>query len=336
VADALIRKQLAPGVIDLCVGEAHVVRTALLHAYDERSYNVAPGLRGCDYQQPNGYAPLVELLEKRYGKRVVITCGAKQGLSACFYAMQMRGCQGVSQRAPYWSQMPAAIRLAGLTAFSSSVRPAYLCAYLLVSPNNPDGWCASLDEVKQLEEECRYYNVPLVHDAAYHTPVYVDADLPLSLALTSVHSVSKAYGLSGLRVGWVVTDDDFTYDRVCEYCETTTVGVSLPAQVMTYQLLEAEQASLVRWARFVREARKSLAYAKHLMTEVNQEVLVTAGCESVPGMFGWYAMGPKFDAEKARIHVAPGSAFGDSLRVRLNLAVDPEVLQEAVRRLNQL
>jgi aspartate/methionine/tyrosine aminotransferase len=334
VADALIRKTLPPGTLDLCVGEAHVVRNALLASYDERAFNVAPATAGCDYQQPNGYAPLVKLLEERYNKRVVITCGAKQGLSAVFYAMYTKGMRGVSMRSPYWSQMPAAIRLAGLSSYSSSVRPTYLHGHLLVSPNNPDGWCAAPDDVKQLAEECAFYRVPLVHDAAYHTPVYVDDPMPL--ASTSVHSVSKAYGLSGLRVGWVVTDDDFTYDRVCEYCEATTVGCSLPAQAMTYQLLKVEDRSAIRHGRFVAQARAALVAAKRLMAEVNQEVLVTAGCESVAGMFGWYRIGPKFDAEKARIHVAPGSAFGDSLQVRLNLAVDPAVLQEAVSRLNQL
>lgn len=332
---------LPPGTLDLAVGEAHVVRRALLESHDRDLFNACGVIDNCDYQQPHGFAPLVEELERRHNKRVVVTNGAKQGLSACFFAMKCMGMNTLNMRSPFWSQMPAAINLAGLIGFTTySDQPMIAGAgQLLVSPNNPDGFSVPPDKVTKLRDECTERKLPFVHDAAYYTPVYVPGDTEVSLpdlASTSIHSVAKSYGLSGLRVGWLATDDDVIYRHVCEYIEATTVGVSLPAQLLVYHLLVNEaQYPLVR-ADFINRARAALLAAKELVSTINPEVLDTTGCVGSVGMFGWFKMGPKFDADKAQIHVAPGIAFGDKTRVRLNLAVDYHVLQQAVERLNAL
>ena len=336
--DPLIRRVLPPGTIDLAVGEAHVVREALLNNFDPEIFHAYGGMAQCDYQPPHGYQPLVDLLERRTGKRIIITAGAKQGLSAVFHAVKQMGMLGVTMRKPWWSQMPAAIKMSGLDSFKTWDEPASLMAHLLVSPNNPDGHVInSLSEIERLQAACIDKRVPLIHDAAYYTPVYMSAlDLALpDLAPTSIHSVSKAYGLSGLRVGWIATSDDALYDHVCQYIEATTVGTALPSQVLLHHILcEQERTPNAYW-KFVNQARKSLRDAKHLMLEVPQDILETVGCENVIGMFGWYVKGPRFDAVKSRIHVAPGEAFGDPSRVRINLAVPNKVIAEVVQRLKQ-
>jgi bifunctional pyridoxal-dependent enzyme with beta-cystathionase and maltose regulon repressor activities len=50
-------------------------------------------------------------------------------------------------------------------------------------------------------------------------------------------------------------------------------------------------------------------------------------------MFGWFKPGPNFAPDKARIHIAPGFAFGDPDRVRINLAIDYTSLERVVRNL---
>jgi aspartate/methionine/tyrosine aminotransferase len=327
---------MPPGWIDLAVGEAHIVRQALVDTYPSWIFDCHQSNVECDYQPPNGYPPLVKLLERRYepyGARVVITAGAKQALAATFYAAKLKGMTHVAMRAPYWSQMPAGIRLAGLQPWFSD-EPVEHSAYLLVSPNNPDGAVIDKEEALRMQARCKALGVPFVHDAAYHTPTY-GCRGPL-LAGTSVHSVSKSHGLSGLRIGYLVTDDPETYQAACEYVEAATVGVSLLSQRLLERLFAFEEQDPPAYASFVHRSEEALRRAKEIVSELKPEVLDASNAATSTGMFGWFKAGPRFNADAAQVHVAPGYAFGDPSRVRLNLAVDPQVLREAVKRLNAL
>jgi aspartate/methionine/tyrosine aminotransferase len=337
--DPLIRKTLAPDVIDLCVGEAHLIRKALVETFPLELFTLRDVDVHCDYQQPEGYPPLVELLEARHGAPVVITSGAKQGLAACFYAAKCMGVTGVTMRAPYWSQMPAAVEIMGLTPVFDD-EPERGCAHLLVSPNNPDGYITSPEHARLMRSRCAAFGVPLIHDAAYHTPTYtndaVRTDPLPELSDTSVWSAAKMYGLSGLRVGWVACKDPAFKQHVCEYVEATTVGVSLLSQKVIHHIITYDARASQARERFHQRARNLLANARATVAGIDPGVLDTSGVTQSNGMFGWFKVGPKFDADRARIHVAPGVAFGYPDRVRLNIAVEPELLREAVKRLNAL
>jgi aspartate/methionine/tyrosine aminotransferase len=330
--DPLVRKHLPPGWIDLAVGEAHVVRHAMQVAYGPSLFNLEGVADGCDYQAPEGYMPLVQALEERYGDHVVITSGAKQGLLAVFYALRKLGQTHLAMRSPYWSQMPEAIRLGGLGLHLSN-EPTWGTSYLVVSPNNPDGHITSVDEAHELQKKCDKLKTFLVHDAAYHTPVYVDDDR--SLAGTTVYSASKMYGLSGLRVGWVVTDDERIAKLASDYVEASTVGVSLLSQQILYNIVEHERLHPSEADTFHIMARELLNKNKRLVQTLSPEVLDTSDMPE-HGIFGWFKPGPKFNPELAQVRIPPGSAFGDSTRARINLAIDNSLLSLAVERLNKL
>lgn len=331
VSDPLIRKKLPPGWIDLCVGEAFVVRRALQDTYPSSLFNLEDVADGCDYQSPEGHEQLVALLEGRYGKHVVVTCGAKQGLLAVFYALKRLGQPYIDMRTPYWSQMPDAIRLGGLGMCLGNM-PTGGSSYMIVSPNNPDGHVTTGDEAIEIRKKCDRLGTFLVHDAAYHTPVYVNGPTP-KLTPTTIYSASKMYGLSGLRVGWVVTDDEHIKQHVMDYVETSTVGASLLSQRILTNIIKHEVLHPASEETFHWSARQLLDDNKRLVRALSPDVLDTS---IVPehGMFGWFKVGPKFDPEAAMVSIPPGSAFGDSTRVRINLAVEPALLRLAVERLN--
>jgi len=330
VQDPLVRKQLPKGWIDLAVGEARVVREALVNIYPPGIFQ-RNDLKDCDYQPPSGYPPLVKYLEEKHGRRVVITNGAKQALTAIFYAVKQMGLSSVAMRSPFWSQMPQAIHLVGLESVVSDA-PREGSAYLLVAPNNPDGYMPSAEWLNDARLKCKELGVPLIHDAAYYTETYVDGDLT-DLSDITIHSAAKTFGLSGLRVGYIATSNDAVYEKACEYVEASSVGVSLLSQRFFYDLLQVQDTNPNLHFYFKAGARAALARAKKLMTTIPPDVLDTAGCESVPGMFGWFKTGPKFDPDKAKVHVAPGYAFGDPSRVRINLAIDYALLEQFARHL---
>lgn len=342
--DPLIRKKLPEGWIDLCIGEARTTRRALAEVIGStRSRRVfdddlitAEEL-DCDYQAPTGYEPLVEVLKQRHGQfgaQVIVTAGAKQGLAAVFYALKKLGTHAISMRTPFWSQMPQAIKLSGLGLVLGN-RPTWGTGYLIVSPNNPDGYLTRQLESLDLIDQCERLGTKLVHDAAYYTPTYLDGCLP-PLAPTSIYSASKAYGLSGLRVGHIVTYDPDIAHYVQEYVEAATVGVSLPAQKLMHRIIEHELTNPAVSEEFHRKARSYLDKNKQIISQVHPDVLDTSSATTTAGMFGWFPVGPKFNAEKAMLVVPPGEAFGDGTRVRLNLAVDSKEMLLAVERLNAL
>ncbi len=329
--DPLIRVSLPPGWIDLAVGEAHVVRQALQSTYPISTEGL---LENCDYQAPTGFPPLVSLLTKKYKSPVIVTAGAKQGLSAVFHTIKKMGVKGVAMRCPYWSQMVPALQEAELpwvTSFDHTI-PGY--AYLYVGPNNPDGHLLSPEEVGNLAARCRSMKVPFIHDAAYYTEAYTDVSHRVKADFT-IYSASKMYGLSGLRAGYVVCPNEEHLRHLCEYVETTTVGVSLLSQRVLYQIMKYEAQHPSAHKEFALLAVASLERAKNLMAECHPDIFIGADQRAV-GMFGWYRKGKKFNPVRAKVHVVDGAPFGMKDYVRLNLAVDYKVLYQAVRRLHRV
>jgi aspartate/methionine/tyrosine aminotransferase len=77
-------------------------------------------------------------------------------------------------------------------------------------PHNPTGVCLNADELKQLVQLAVDAGVYLLVDETYRDMVFGE-QLPLAATLStrviSVSSLSKTYGLPGLRVGWIVCRD---------------------------------------------------------------------------------------------------------------------------------
>lgn len=336
--DPLVRRDLPDGYIDLAIGEARVVREALFsYASSKAIFEFGQG-DPCtwEYQHPRGYAPLVRLLEDRHQVPIVVTCGAKQGLSAVFYALRKRGVTNVGLEVPFWSQLPSAIRLSGLDVVTGRAFDPKYGSFLHVAPNNPDGHLMTLEENRKLYETYRDRKVPFVHDAAYYSDIYVPESYELgAFGDVRIFSVSKMYGLSGLRLGYVACDDTSFYSDIMEYVETTTVGASAPAQQLFSEILETERENPSFRASFKSNVKACLTQAREIMRHVHPDVLVIPKNEQL-GMFGWYEKGPKFDPVTAKVVVADGAAFGDLTKVRLNLAVKEETLKTAIQRLHNV
>ena len=81
------------------------------------------------------------------------------------------------------------------------------------SPNNPTGWTISRDEQRILFEHCRRHGIWILADDVYERLIYRDglraAPSFLTLAeegdrVIGVNSFSKAWRMTGWRVGWMV------------------------------------------------------------------------------------------------------------------------------------
>ena len=330
----LAKPNLPEGWLDCSVGEPHVVREILRKYFKLDSIGQEHPDHYWEYPNPKGFEPLIQILEEKHGYPTIITNGAKQGIGACLYALKKMGKQTVGMMEPYWALIPPLVEMHGLTSAIGS-HPFNVDAFLALAPNNPDGAFSYLD---CLEDSCKSKskNIPLIHDAAYYTHVYLPRETELKVyGDAQIFSISKMFGLSGLRIGYVVCKNPLFYKYIQEYMEAMTVGVSIASQVFLTDLLTQMDKHPLALEKFEKEAAAALRAAKEAMLQVDPEVLIISPRSvDVAGMFGWYAKGPKFSQERAKINFIDGSLFGGQGMIRMNLCWNEDQMQEIVSRLN--
>lgn len=338
----LAKPVLGEGWIDLSVGEAHVVRQALLTYCPLRHLEIESS-KIFEYQDPNGYKPLVDFLEDKYNAPVVITNGAKQALGASFYALKQLGYHSLGMRLPYWALIPPLVKAHGLEPVFNNTGKSFnydgevnYDSWLELAPNNPDGLTLSYSVLKIMEDLFVADHIPFIHDAAYYTHSYLPRSYELGpVGDVQLFSISKMFGLSGIRLGYAVCYDKDYYKYLCEYQEMMTVGVSTLSQKLLLDILETFKQYPILQENFEIAASQALYDAKLRLKKVNPDVLeVSENLETIPGMFAWVKLKNKEALAAAKINAIDGAAFGTPGFIRLNLAVGKEVIEEVVNRLN--
>ncbi len=336
------KPELPGGWQDASVGEPYIIRDALLNTFDMDSFKIPVEEGFWNYPTPGGYTPLVKLLEDKYQAPVVVTCGAKQGLAASMYAVSKLGYNKLALKKPYWCLIPPLADLNRLELQYAEVNETKL-PYLLVSPNNPNGAIPTQEQVSGIYEEISdghwYNHRPIIHDAAYNSPVYLPPDFrfPQKFGDVQIYSSSKMLGLSSLRAGFCVCHTSKYYDLIKSYVDHMTVGVSLLSQRLLYEILFAMQNSPEQTKKFETTSYNALRQSKLLMKEVSPEVLeVPYDFENSPGMFGFFKVGPKADFVKSKLNISDGKLYGMPGYIRMNLAFDSDKIKEIVNRLNSV
>ena len=141
----------------------------------------------------------------------------------------------------------------------ADLRRALRPATRLVSvnfPNNPTGAVADPDTWRELAALCAERGITLFSDEVYrgleqppHAPLPQAADL-LPGAL-SLNVMSKAYGLPGLRIGWIACRDHAVLARMERAKDYTTICNSAPSEVLALIALRARDRVLARTRQIV-------------------------------------------------------------------------------------
>jgi aspartate aminotransferase len=216
---------------------------------------------------------------------------------------------------------------------------------LLTSPSNPLGWVARVDEQRRLLEFCRERGLWLVADEVYERIYYagdeIGAAAPSILrscdredAVHVVQSFSKAYCMTGWRVGWLVTRADVG-PKLGQLNEFYVSHAATFAQVAAQTALEDGEDVLRRMVGELKAKRDFCTGSLRALPGV-----------TVPDPDGAFYLFPKVEGltdsaafcrrllAEERVGLAPGSAFGAGGEgsVRICYAAERSVLEPALER----
>ena len=307
------------------------------------------------FSESNPY--IVAALSKRYGlapHSILCTTGATGAISLLYRTFLNRGdhvlvetpgfdifsdfalSQGAdvdvfSRPAPDFSIDPAAV------ARKIKPRTRFI---VLSSLHNPSGAFVPDDTLAQLADLAAARGVMVIVDEVYRDyangAAIGNVGAKLRRNIISVSSLTKIYGLSTLRCGWIAASPDIL-DAVNIVSDKFEFNVSKLAHAVAAEVLENS-------AVFDRYAGDILMAARPVMTDALSAMcedgllagsMPTYGCICFPKVVGvddtrrlsqWLIA-------KHRLYVVPGEYFGAPGHFRLGFAVEPERLSLGLEKL---
>ncbi len=125
-------------------------------------------------------------------------------------------------------------------------------------PNNPTGAVMPADDYAELIELCRNHGLYLFSDEVYRLLELDDAKrLPQAADVyekgLSLNVMSKAYGLPGLRIGWIAAQDRNLLEKILGYKHYLSICNSAPSERLAVVALGVREKILDRNRALLRQ-----------------------------------------------------------------------------------
>lgn len=299
---------------------------------------------------------------------VMVSNGGKQVIFNAFMATLNAGDEVVIP-APYWVSYPLIARMFGAApvfvpcheenafhlraeALAEKLTPRTRWV-VLNFPNNPTGAVCSAEELKLIAQVLQDYpHVWILSDEIYeylvsegmHSPSIAAIAPALKERTLTVNGVSKAYAMTGWRIGFAGGPADLIATMRCAQGNATS-GVCSIAQAAAAAALDGPKEIVQHMASVYTRRRQMVVQALHAIPELT--------CALPEGAFYAYpgvaqCLGRTTPAgrvlktdhdvamallEEAFVATVPGCAFGFSPYLRLSCATSEEALQEACQRI---
>jgi aspartate aminotransferase len=322
------------------------------------------------YAPAAGLAELRAAVAERYRQdwgtsfapeQVTVTVGAKQALAQLYTAILDRGGEVVVPT-PHWPTFAEAARIAGgrpvllpltgkngyrLTAraVSRAIGPRTR-AVLVNSPNNPTGAVVESEELVRIARLARRRGIFMILDDTYAHLIFRKEAAPALDAVAAAAgdrlavagTMSKAYCMTGWRVGWVIGSR-----AVAAAC----------AALNSHSIQSPATFAQIAAARALRGSQKAV---RDLAAEYRRRMIaVQPRVDALPGVVcpeseGGFYLFPNVESrlskelpdtvalslrllEEQGVAVVPGEGFGAPGHFRLSLATSVEDLREGTRRI---
>jgi len=289
--------------------------------------------------------------------QVIVSCGAKHSLANVFFALCNPGDEVVIP-APFWLSYPEMVRIAGgvpvfvtgTEAHGLKITPAQLeaaitprtVAFILNSPSNPTGIVYNEGELRALAEVCVKHGVYIVADEIYERMVY-DGTQHVSVGSLSpeifqrtitVNGLSKAYSMTGWRVGYTAGPSDVINAMCTVQSHTASPSTTFVQHGAVTALKTCESAVVEMVEAFARRRERMF----EMLTAIK-------GVTCIKPMGAFY-MFPNISAfgldsktfcerliDSQHVAAVPGVSFGADANIRMSYACSMKEIEEGVTRL---
>ncbi|OGO59641.1 MAG: aromatic amino acid aminotransferase [Chloroflexi bacterium RBG_19FT_COMBO_47_15] len=353
------------GVISLGIGEPdfvtpwHICEAAIYSL--EKGYTMYTSNKGT----PELRAELAKHLESRFGltynpdDEILITVGVSEGLDLAMRAILNPGDE-VIMPDPCYVAYPASVSLAGGTPVqvptteennfeitADDIEPRITQrtkAILLGYPCNPTGAVLSKEELTQIAELAKRYNLLVISDEVYDRLVYgiehtCLASLPGMRERTILlNGFSKAYAMTGWRIGYAASNKEIV-GAMTKIHQYTMLCASTMGQIAAIEALKADDSEVDAMVRDYDRRRR-------VMVKGFRDIGLS--CFEPKGAFYAFpsikitGMTSEEFAEKLlieeKVAVVPGSAFGQCGEgyIRCCYATSLPEIEEALKRMGRL
>ncbi len=212
-------------------------------------------------------------------------------------------------------------------------------------PHNPTGFHIEVGTQKKILDWAREHKIVLFSDEMYRYAEYRSEDRLPSIADVydrgvTLGGLSKAFGLPGLRIGWLATKDRAMLNRFKEFKDYTTICSSAPSEILAVIGLRARDRILDRTAAIV---QKNLDIADRFFSKHHQRfewIRPMASPVAFPRLKGTDSIERFCDKlrEQKSALLVPGPVFGvpgNHFRIGLGKKNFEEGLEELERFLKE-
>ena len=315
--------------------------------------------QGYHYSESRGMLELRELISRYYKKQydaiidcekeLLISAGSKPLIYMAFQAVLNPGDE-VLIHEPAWLSYPEEVKLAdGVPAFipydcAVSEFPQYFTEktrmLVINNPNNPAGRVYSRQELEAIYQFCRPRGIYVMVDEAYSDFVTDDSFVSMARIVPDkdgiiiVNSLSKNLGISGWRVGYVISESEVIYNIL----KLNQHLITCPSSILLLYLIKYFDQLINITLPQAREAVQKRAEAVEFMKAIGMKPLDGTATFYTFVDIGQYKYNSLdlalYLLFKYHISVVPGLAYGKSTErfIRIGIGAEPmEDIKEALK-----
>lgn len=294
---------------------------------------------------------------------ILVSNGGKQAIITCLMAI-LNPTDEVIIPAPYWTTYPEAVKIAGGNpvfikpskeqdfkidvAMLEEARTDKTKLLIWCSPSNPTGVVYSKDEANAIYQWVFDNNIWIMSDELYEhlvyegvttpSPAMIDKDLNNTLI---INGVSKAYSMTGWRVGWLIANSE-VLGLAKKIQSQATSNVSNISQLAAESALK-NGLDVTNEMKIAFERRRNYAIKK-IKSIKNLSVVNGTGAFYLYVDVNFYCTGKFLKINSSKdlcnwlienyyIAFVPGEVFGTNGFMRLSYALSDEELEDGLERL---